>query len=129
MKKATPGRIILLILLFIPILSFSKIVYVSPTGTGDGSSWANASNLYNALGSADWTVAKYGDQVWLKQGSYTIGYSLGLTPRCSVFGGFVGTETDVNQRSTNPALTVVHDGVWSLDQWWYPQPVWRRFTE
>jgi hypothetical protein len=124
MKKATPARIILCILLFLPILAFSKIVYVSPSGsgTGDGSSWANASNIYNAIGSADWTVAKYGDQVWLKQGTYTIGYSLGLTPRCSVFGGFVGTETAVTQRSTNPALTIINDGVWSLDQWWYLNP-------
>lgn len=79
----------------------SKIYYVSPTGTGDGSSWANATTLADAL-----TAAQAGDQIWVKgfetvnsadslyKGSFTVKSGVQL------YGGFKGTETKLTDRET-----------------------------
>ena len=78
----------------------SKTYYVSPTGTGDGSSWANTMSLESAL-----AAAKAGDQIWV-QGSesgtiYTApadGFT--LNSGVQLYGGFAGTETSINDRET-----------------------------
>lgn len=81
----------------------SKTYYVSPQakGTGDGSSWANATTLTTALGKA---VA--GDQIWVQgfetvtaatqlyEGSFTVKSGVQL------YGGFEGTETKLTDRVT-----------------------------
>ncbi|MFN8397562.1 MAG: T9SS type A sorting domain-containing protein [Bacteroidia bacterium] len=79
------------------------IVYVSPTGSGAGSSWADAANgaqlqtLINAL--------LPGDQVWVMTGTYlpTIGAGRNATftmrNGVKIYGSFSGTETDLSQRS------------------------------
>lgn len=43
------------------------IIYVPLDGTGDGSSWGQASNLADAV-----SDASAGDQIWLMQGVYEI---------------------------------------------------------
>ena len=87
------------------ILAQNRIYYVSPDGTGDGTSWTNATTLTAALGSA-----KAGDQIWLKgfeqiTDAATQLYTApdeGFTVKSGVklYGGFAGTETNVNQRET-----------------------------
>lgn len=83
----------------------SKIYYVSPTGTGDGSSWGSTMALKDALNRA---VA--GDQVWA-MGYETISSQdqIYITPDQNGFvlksgvqfyGGFKGTEKNVNDRET-----------------------------
>lgn len=82
-----------------------NIIYVSPDGTGDGSSWNSTTNLTAALGNA-----KAGDQIWLKgfeqiTDAATQLYTApaeGFTVKSGVklYGGFAGTETNVNQRET-----------------------------
>lgn len=79
----------------------SKTYYVSPTGTGDGSSWANATTLSDAL-----AAASAGDQIWVKgfetvngadklyKGSFTVKSGVQL------YGGFAGTETKLTDRET-----------------------------
>lgn len=79
----------------------SKIYYVSPTGTGDGSSWQSAMKLSDAL-----TAASAGDQIWVKgfvtvdnadklyKGSFTVKSGVQL------YGGFAGTETKLTDRVT-----------------------------
>lgn len=79
----------------------SKIYYVSPKGGGDGSSWANATTLTQAL-----TAARAGDQIWVKgfvtvdnadklyKGSFTVKSGVQL------YGGFAGTETKLTDRET-----------------------------
>jgi hypothetical protein len=118
MKNALLTRVLLAIVLFTPLLSFAKIVYVTPNGAGakDGTSWANATTIYDAVGPESWSRALWGDQVWVAQGTYTLAYSSGLQPRCTMYGGFVGNETAVGQRGTNAALTIVQNGVWELGQ-------------
>lgn len=84
----------------------STVYYVSPTakGTGDGSSWQSTMTLANAL-----TKAVAGDQIWV-QGFETITQAEiyfpsttdGFTLKSGVqlYGGFAGTETNVNDRET-----------------------------
>ncbi len=108
MKKQNMFQIALLAMaLFMSMAAMaqSKIYYVSPTGTGDGSSWTNATTLTDALGKA---VA--GDQIWV-QGFEQIDATdkLYITPTTDgftlnsgvqLYGGFAGTETSINDRET-----------------------------
>lgn len=81
----------------------SKTYYVSPTGTGDGSSWANATTLSDALNKA---VA--GDQIWVQGFETLTGDSLYVAPKegfavksgVQLYGGFAGTETKLTDRET-----------------------------
>ena len=89
------------------MMAQSKIYYVSPasSGNGDGSSWANATTLADALNNA---VA--GDQIWV-QGFETVTHesNLYVTPAkegftlksgVQLYGGFKGTETKLTDRET-----------------------------
>lgn len=89
------------------MMAQSKIYYVSPasSGNGDGSSWANATTLIQALNNA---VA--GDQIWV-QGFETVTResNLYVTPAkegftlksgVQLYGGFKGTETKLTDRET-----------------------------
>lgn len=85
------------------VVAQSKTYYVSPqaNGTGDGSSWANATTLFDAL-----TAARAGDQIWVQgfetvtaatqlyEGSFTVKSGVQL------YGGFKGTETKLTDRVT-----------------------------
>lgn len=84
----------------------SKTYYVSPTakGTGDGSSWSNATTLTNAL---DKAVA--GDQIRVQgfeqitdPNQLYVAPAEGFSVKSGVqlYGGFAGTETSVNDRET-----------------------------
>lgn len=81
----------------------SKTYYVSPTGTGDGSSWANATTLTKAL---DKAVA--GDQIWVQGFDTLTGGNLYVAPKegfavksgVQLYGGFAGTESRLSQRVT-----------------------------
>ena len=98
--------------------AYAVIRYVKPTatGTGDGSSWANASANLQAMINASAAA----DEVWVAAGTYKpTAYPTGCTG-CStnrdyafhlkngvkLYGGFAGTETAVSQRniSANPTI-------------------------
>ena len=101
-------HILLIALCFsLGMMAQSKIYYVSPVATGnrDGSSWANATTLIQALNNA---VA--GDQIWV-QGFETVTHesNLYVTPAkegftlksgVQLYGGFKGTETKLTDRET-----------------------------
>lgn len=85
----------------------SKIYYVSPTGTGDGTSWQSTMKLADAL-----EAAQANDQIWV-QGFETITKdyvyfvpedhkATGFTLKSGVqlYGGFAGTEKSINDRVT-----------------------------
>ncbi|MBD2699916.1 right-handed parallel beta-helix repeat-containing protein [Spirosoma sp. BT702] len=83
----------------------TRIHYVKPTatGTGDATSWANASgNLQATL-----LAAQSGEEVWVQQGLYkpTSGTdrtaSFSITSGSKVFGGFLGIETTLQERNVN----------------------------
>ena len=111
MKKQNMFQIALLAMaLFMSMAAMaqSKIYYVSPTGTGDGSSWTNTMSLEKAL-----TTAKAGDQIWVQgfeqidnlNELYIVPESMkatGFTLKSGVqlYGGFKGDETTLDARET-----------------------------
>lgn len=85
-------------------------VRTSAMGAADGSSWADAAALADALTSAR-TLNMDGDaqndvgSIWVAEGTHVLGIPNGewLMPRnCRVLGGFVGDETFESQRDVNP---------------------------
>ena len=61
------------------------VVYVSPAGTGNGSSWANASEIMNAI-----TNAPNNTELRLREGTYAITMTLFVTQRLTINGGYTG---------------------------------------
>lgn len=93
---------ILLVLVF--SLQAKTIRYVKVDGTGDGSSWSNASNsIQNMI-----DISTSGDEVWVAKGTYyPMTETIARDPRSrtfvlkngvSIFGGFSGTESAISQR-------------------------------
>lgn len=85
----------------------ATIHYVKVGGTGDGSSWENATGRIQAAIDA----AQAGDQVWIAGGVYHPDSLInGTRPDCatshafflkdgvSLYGGFAGTESSINER-------------------------------
>lgn len=79
-------------------------IYVSPDGTGDGTSWGTKTNLTDAL-----NKAQAGDEIWLKGfQQITDASQLYVAPEygwtvpsgVKIFGGFEGKETSIDQRKT-----------------------------
>ncbi|MBV6626023.1 MAG: hypothetical protein KI793_24340 [Rivularia sp. (in: Bacteria)] len=80
-------------------------VEASATGNNDGSSWENAfTNLQSAL-----AIAVSGDEIWVAQGVYKPGAnrtdSFELPDGVTVYGGFAGNETNLEQRDINKNFT------------------------
>lgn len=83
----------------------ATVRYVASGGTGDGSSWANASGNLQAIINA----SASGDEVWVKAGTYKAdqlidsrrnrSYSFILKSGVSLYGGFAGTETSKDERA------------------------------
>jgi len=100
---------IILTLFCVVLTAQTRIIYVSPTGTGGGTSWADAANLTSAidLAQAHLTSTSQGAELWLKQGIYDQQIQTVQVPNLTkLFGGFVGTETALTQRNfaTNPTV-------------------------
>jgi predicted outer membrane repeat protein len=80
------------------------VLFVTPAGTGDCSSWQNACSLQSAL-----AAALAGDEIWVAKGTYlpTAGLdrsaSFQMVGDVSLYGGFEGTETSLNERNPHPA--------------------------
>jgi hypothetical protein len=89
----------------------ATIRYVKPTasGSGDGSSWANASADLQAMINA----SSAGDQVWVAAGTYkpttttNRSISFSLKNGVAVYGGFNGTETLLSQRNWVVNVTIL----------------------
>ena len=86
---------------------FGSIHYVTPTGAGsmDATSWANAAPGTSLQ--AIINMASPGDSIWVACGTYkpTSGsdrsISFSMRDSISIFGGFIGTEANIAQRSFN----------------------------
>ena len=101
--------------LFLASSAFAGTRYVNvalTTGANDGSTWANAYQgtlgLQSALGSA---VA--GDALWVAQGTYkpapngSPSVSFVLKSGVEIYGGFAGTETQLDQRDPAAHVTIL----------------------
>lgn len=98
-------------------LSASAQKYVKPvsTGTGDGSSWTDASSDLQAMINASAT----GEEVWVVAGTYKptqklLGISTDnrdktfiLKAGVKIFGGFGGTETLLTERNMDTNVTIL----------------------
>ncbi|HSL60328.1 MAG TPA: hypothetical protein VK885_00995, partial [Desulfotignum sp.] len=87
------------------------ILYVdaSATGSGYGTSWADAfTDLQAAL-----AAAASGDEIWVAAGTYTPTstsdrtVSFVLKSGVALYGGFVGGEKALRERSLDPSLTIL----------------------
>ena len=121
MKKHPIFRLLWLLLTLLGLssqttLQAQTIRYVKPTatGTGTGSSWANASDNLRAMVEGSNTLTN--DQVWLAAGNYLPGgtgntdrtISFAMKNGVAIYGGFVGTETSLSQRVlTYPSSTTL----------------------
>ena len=89
-------------------LSAQNTLHVSPTGTGDGSSWTSSSSLHAAL-----QKAKPGDQVWLQEGSYPTSLDgnrdvyFDVPDGVRLLGGFTGREKNVSGRNARDNKTIL----------------------
>ena len=97
-------RFHILLFTFISLWSQAQVIRVAPTpsGSGNGSSWANASSLQNAI-----AIASSNSQIWVKQGNYPVSSTLLVSlSNISIYGGFAGNETALNQRDWTNNTTV-----------------------
>lgn len=93
------------LLLFIGVCLFGQTIYVKENGTGDGSSWVNASgDLADAL-----SKSTFGRDIWLAEGKYTPvscttcgqaerSTAFVITSGAKIYGGFGGWESDLSER-------------------------------
>lgn len=101
-------KIFLSIILSILFISntFAAVLYVKSDGSGDCSTWANACKLQTAL-----LNSTSGDQIWVQRGVYYPGESysdsFNLKDGVAIYGGFLGTETQLNQRDWKNNLTIL----------------------
>ena len=88
----------------------ATIRYVSTTGSGDGSSWSNASSDLQAMIDA----SSAGDEVWVAKGTYrptkliktskNRSYAFILKEGVSLYGGFAGDETSRDDRTATEMI-------------------------
>ncbi len=69
--------------------------YVTPTGTGNGHSWATAGAFQTIINSA-----AAGDSIFVSKGAYfpAINGSFSMKEGVKIYGGFAGTESSISQR-------------------------------
>ncbi len=105
----------------------ATIRYVKPTasGSGNGSSWANASSDLQAM----INVSSNGDQVWVAAGTYLpsrdpFGSTTPTNPRdktfylksgVDIYGGFAGTETSISARTIAANITTLSGDIGAVN--------------
>lgn len=94
------------------LINLDKL-YVTNTGTGDASSWENATDdLAWATNTAARIKEVYGTNVvvWVAEGTYYGANgenAFTMTDGINVYGGFAGTETELSQRDINAHPTIL----------------------
>lgn len=92
------------------------ISYVTPSGAGDCSSWANACTLQTALSNA-----VDDEEIWVMAGIYKPitgtdrSSTFQLKSGVALYGGFAGTETSRDQRNPAANLTILSGDIDSDD--------------
>jgi len=97
------GMMLLFILL--PGMGFPVTYFVKPNGDDNaaGTSWETA---FQTITKAT-DVATSGSQVWVKHGTYKEGDTIEIDKGVSYYGGFEGTETDLEQRDITGFPTII----------------------
>ena len=81
------------------VMDAQQIWYVSPNGTGGGTNWGDAGDLYSVVQNA-----APGDEIWVMEGNYygPLVVNVDLTIR----GGFAGTESQLQDRAPLSSMDV-----------------------
>ena len=102
----------------LPLAAKTNYVDWQATGTGDGTSWANAyTNLKTAI-----STSVSNDQIWVAQGTYKPGTNrtdyFGMKPFVKYYGGFTNGMSSLSERNWNAFQTILSgdiDGNGTLD--------------
>ena len=82
--------------------------HVSPDGRGDGTSWSSTNSNLSA---AQKLASLVDREIWMLEGLYTgdttADYAYTLTGEGTIYGGFAGTETALNQRNVSQHPTIL----------------------
>ncbi|NJK83302.1 MAG: hypothetical protein HC912_05270 [Saprospiraceae bacterium] len=109
MRNFTTQLLLLATLLSLHYTSDAKTIFVKENAMGDGSSWQSPlGDLSEAL-----YIADFGDQIWIAKGTYyptsdndrTIYFQ--IVDGVELYGGFVGTETKVQERNWIKNVTIL----------------------
>ncbi len=87
----------------------SRIIFVAPDGDADadGISWENATTLEHAVTLAEPCVEN--GILWLRKGIYPIYQTINID-KIELYGGFDGSETELNQRNWANNQTIIDGG-------------------
>ncbi len=96
------------------LFAAGDVFYASPTGTGNGSSWADAASLTHAYVSA---AAAGGGEVWMKAGTHVLEEAIPLVGGIAVRGGFAGTETSADEADPAANQTIISGDVAGNNKW------------
>lgn len=98
------GIIFAALVLVASLSAYADVWYVTPTGTGDGTTWASAGPLQSTV-----SEALDGDEVWVAAGTYTSTTNPVLTMKqgIAIYGGFAGMETTREERNWSANITVI----------------------
>ena len=93
--------------LFALYATAQQVRYVKEGGSGDGSSWANASGDFQAMINA----SSAGDEVWVAEGTYqpAVGESFSMKEGVEIYGGFPSdnNSADMDDRNWNQHETIL----------------------
>ncbi|WP_052507241.1 right-handed parallel beta-helix repeat-containing protein [Desulfonatronovibrio magnus] len=115
-NKPFLSAVITFLFIFIAIPAYSGVLYVTEDGTGDGTSWANAfGDPQEAIELA--AVDDRYSQVWVAAGTYlptghpnstfrTREVHFSLRNGVTVYGGFIGNETKLEERDFEANETI-----------------------
>jgi dockerin type I repeat protein len=84
---------------------FAKTYYVSKTGndSNTGESWVDA--FLTIKKATDFSVSN--DEIWVAEGTYVEGEIIEVKSGVSMYGGFEGSETSVEDRDTSESKTII----------------------
>lgn len=100
----------------------ANIIFVNANAAlgGDGTSWSHAfNNLQSALNAA--ALSPGADQIWVAKGTYytTTGTDRSITfnvpDQTTIYGGFKGTESSLNQRNPTKNVTILSGDIGTLN--------------
>ena len=105
-----PFKILLISLFLVLAFSFygtasAATWYVNKniSASGDGTSWNNAFlTIHEAL-----SAASDGDEIWVKEGTYSLSSQITVNKAVAVYGGFAGAETQRDQRDWVTNVTTI----------------------
>lgn len=97
MKKYSTSFLISLLVVTAYLFGVSAqagVIYVKPTGSG---AWSGQTT-YNDIAAAV-SAASPGDEIWIAAGTYELSAGITVDKVLSLYGGFAGTETSIDDRA------------------------------